>query len=298
MKKLIILLLLCAQSFFAQPDSTKLNELKDTIEAAFNSGNGTYALAFLDLQQPHNAIFLNEQVDFHAASTMKTPVMLELFRMQEQGMLSLDDSVQVKNEFRSIVDGSTFSLTLGESESEGKYTKVGNYVSLKNLIYDMITVSSNLATNVLIEIADAKQVMKTMKAIGADKIQVLRGVEDLKAYNLGLSNTTTAYDLMLIFREIYFHTIINEATAAAMTDILKEQHYTEIIPALLPDDAVTANKTGSIQGVVHDSGIVFLPDGRAYIIILLGKEITNMDNAVETEANVSKMIYDYMNNSK
>ena len=79
-----------------------------------------------------------------------------------------------------------------------------------------------------------------------------------------------------------------------MIRILLDQKFNEIIPAQLPQDVKVAHKTGSITGVQHDSGIVFLPDRRTYVLVLLSKNLTDPEAAVKSMATVSKMIYDHV----
>ncbi len=88
---------------------------------------------------------------------------------------------------------------------------------------DMIIKSSNLATNMLIELAGAQQVNKTMRGLGANNIQVLRGVEDSKAFEKGLNNSTTAYDLMLIFEKIAKDQVVSPMACKLMREILLDQ---------------------------------------------------------------------------
>ncbi len=271
-----------------------LSELKNEIIKKFSETEGTFALAFKDLQSGET-IFINEKENFHAASTMKTPVMIEIFKMAEAGKINLDDSVLVKNDFISIVDSSHYSMDLNEDSGEKLYSFIGKKKTIRELVYEMITVSSNLATNILIEICGAQNVMKTMKELGADDIKVLRGVEDIKAFEAGLNNTTTAFDLMVIFEAIANKTILSEKLCDEMIEILLDQKFNRIIPAKLPDDVKAAHKTGSITGIQHDSGIVYLPDGRKYVIVLLAKNLKDSAKGVETEAEVSRMIYDHLN---
>lgn len=158
----------------------------------------------------------------------------------------------------------------------------------------MIIYSSNLATNIVIELVDAKNINKTMHKMGAKDINVLRGVEDMKAYNKGLSNSTTAYDLMVIFEALARGEAVNKAASEEMISILHRQTHRDIIPAKLPEGVKVANKTGSITGVHHDSGIVFLPDGRKYVLVLLSKNMEDFDAGTQMLATVSKKVYDYV----
>lgn len=272
---------------------SSIESLKKQIETELASQEGVFAVAFKDLQTG-DTLFIHEREVFHAASTMKTPVMIEVFKQAEEGKWSLSDSITVKNEFNSIVDGSPYSLSAEDDSEQQLYSMVGKKRTLAELVYDMIIVSSNLATNIVIELADAEKATQTMRDLGARDIQVLRGVEDSKAYELNLNNTTTAYDLMLIFEQLALGKVVSPGASSDMIRILMDQKFNEIIPAQLPGNVKVAHKTGSITGVRHDSGVIFLPDGRKYVLVLLSKQMNNPDAGVSSMANVSRMIYDYV----
>ena len=289
MKKSFILLICFYGIIMAQSNIVKLTaEIKNKLDSA----KGIYGLVYKDLQTGEN-IFYNEKENFHAASTMKTPVMIEVFKQAEEGSFSLDDSILVKNEFKSIVDSSLYKMDISEDSGENLYQFIGGKKTIRQLVYDMITVSSNLATNILIDLVHAENVMRTMKEIGAENIKVLRGVEDIKAFEKDLNNTTDAFDLMLIFEKIAIGEIISEKACSEMIDILLNQEFNSRIPALLPSDVKVAHKTGSITGIEHDGGIVILPDGRKYILIILSKGIQGSKLKTNIQAEVSRMIYDY-----
>jgi beta-lactamase class A len=270
-----------------------LVQLSKEISSVITNSNGIFAVAFADLKTG-DTLFINAHEQFHAASTMKVPVMIELYKQEQEGEFSLDDSILIKTDFRSIVDGSTFTMDVGVDSETILYEKVGSKLTIKELTYHMITKSSNLATNILIELVDAKKVTATMRELGAPDIEVLRGVEDLKAYDQGLSNSTTAYDLMKIFEAIGTERIISEKACTEMMAVLFDQHFNEIIPAQLPTDVKVAHKTGSITGVQHDSGIVVLANGHKYVLVLLSKELEDRDQGVETLAQISKMVYKFV----
>lgn len=254
---------------------------------------GEFAIAFKDLSTGQE-FFLNEHESFHAASTMKTPVLVEAFRQVAEHKLSLTGPVLIHTDFLSIVDSSRFTLDSASDSEKDLYFQVGKRLPLQELLYRMITQSSNLATNLVIELVGARNVMATLRGIGAHDIQVLRGVEDNKAFQKGLNNTTTAYDLMLLFDRIATGTIVDAASCKAMIRILLDQHFTEKIAGHLPPEVKVASKSGWIDGVSHDSGIIFLPDGRKYVLVLLSRGITDANAAAETEATVSRIIYDHM----
>ncbi len=276
------------------PDVSTLGEVEQAIQDRTSKVEGEFAVAFQRLDNPNEQLLINAQEEFHAASTMKTPVMLEVYKQAEAGELNLDDSVLVKNEFYSIVDSSTYSLSPDDDSYSELYEQIGTKQRLRDLVYHMIISSSNLATNIVIELVGADRVTQTMREIGANDIQVRRGVEDGKAYRQGLNNTTTAYDLMRLFEAIAQHETVSAEASQALIDILLDQRFNEMIPAQLPDDVKVAHKTGWITGLHHDSGIVYLPDGRSYVLILLSKNLADEDAGVQALADISKTIYDYV----
>jgi len=272
-----------------------MQALTQDIQAELAKQTGDFAVAFKDLQTG-KAIGINDRVFFHAASTMKTPVMIEVYKQAKEGKFSLADSILLKNDFKSIVDGSPFSLDPNDDSETGLYKHLGEKRTIAALIYDMIIVSSNLATNLMIELVDAKKVTATMRTFGAGDIQVLRGVEDNKAFAKGLNNSTTAKDLLLIFEKMARGETVSPGASEEMISILLDQRFNEIIPAHLPPGVKVAHKTGSITGVNHDSGIIFLPDGRKYVLVLLSKNVVDKKAAIQAMANVSGMIYRYVSN--
>ncbi|MCX8056888.1 MAG: class A beta-lactamase-related serine hydrolase [Ignavibacteria bacterium] len=275
-------------------NNSKLELLKKNIENEIAAVSGIFALAFREVGNPDNQLMINSSEVFHAASTMKTSVMVEVFRQAEEGKFSLDDSLVVKNEFKSIVDGSTFSLDVKDDGDDKIYSLIGSKRKIYDLVFDMITVSSNLATNLLIELVGAENVTNTMKNFGLNGIKVLRGVEDTKAFQLNLNNTVTAIDLLMLYELIATKRIISEKSCDEMIKILSNQKFREKIPRFLPDNIQVAHKTGSITGVEHDSGIVFLPDGRKYVLVILSKNLINSENGKIAIGKISKHIYDYM----
>ncbi len=292
MVRIMFLFLVFGMMGKATNAQSNIQQLKDQISKLI-SNQGTIAVAFKDMSSGEE-LLLNAQEPFHAASTMKTPVLIEVFKQATQGKFSLNDSLVIKNEFKSIVDGSTYALNAADDSEQKLYGLIGQKRTINDLVTDMIISSSNLATNMIIELVGAPNVMKTMRELGANSIQVLRGVEDAKAFEKGLNNTTTANDLMIIFEALAKGKIVSPGASQQMIDILLHQQFNKIIPAKLPADVKVAHKTGNITGVLHDSGIVFLPNGHKYILILLSKNIDSEETATNLLAEISAMIYKYV----
>src|ERR1051325_4631151 len=148
-----------------------------------------------------DSILIDANLRFHAASTMKLPVMIQIFRDADAGLLNLDDSLTVHTAFPSLVEGA-FVVGKEDDSDSTLYALAGRNRSVRDLLERMIQRSSNLATNILIERVGADRAQRTARALGAWSIQVLRGVEDGAAYRAGLNNTTTARDLGVLLQAI------------------------------------------------------------------------------------------------
>ncbi len=247
----------------------------------------TIAVAYYDLATGRS-LYRNERAVFHAASTMKVPVMLGIFDAVSRGELRLDQPVRVRNDFVSIYDGLHYALEAREDSDPELYTLIGTDQPLESLVRRMIVRSSNLATNIIIEFVGAKRVMELMKQISANDIQVLRGVEDDKAYHAGMNNTTTAYDLMLVFKALAEG---KTEASKAMLEILAAQEFNDGIPAGLPKGTRVAHKTGSITAIAHDAGVVTRPDGTSYVLVVLTRGFKKTEDAEKVIAEISRVCY-------
>lgn len=238
-----------------------------------------------------DTLLVSADVRFHAASTMKVPVMIQLFRDRDAGALSLDDSIAVTNTFRSIVDSSPYQLDRADDSDSSLYELVGRKLPIRRLIELMETVSSNLATNLLIDRVGAKRANATAHTLGADSILVLRGVEDGKAYRAGMNNTTTARDLGVLFTALAQFRAASPAGCREMLDVLGRQVFTEGIPAGLPPGTRVAHKTGWVGGVVyHDAGIVYPASGSPYVLVVLTGGIEQDSVAYALVSDVSRIV--------
>lgn len=267
------------------------NDLEKKIESLVRaSGAETVAVAYYDLGAGRE-LLINPDTNFHAASTMKVPVMMEIFRQLEAGRLSLDARLAINNDFKSIVDGSHYSLTADSDSEQSLYGRTGQTETIRELMRLMITVSSNFATNMLIERVTPERVMDLMRSIEANNIRVLRGVEDGKAFEKGLNNTTTARDLMIILRRIAERRAVSEKASDEMIKIMLDQKFNEGIPAGLPRDVRVSHKTGSITKINHDAAIVYPPNRKPYVLVVLTRGIEDEKRAHKLIADISRVVY-------
>ena len=130
-----------------------------------------------------------------------------------------------------------------------------------------------------------------MRSLGAMRIKVLRGVEDQKAFDAGLNNTTTARDLSIILSAIQENKAASPSSCAQMRAILLEQEFNTGIPAELPPGTRVAHKTGWITGITHDAAIVYPKDGPAYVLVVLTGGIPDEPTAQKLIADLSRIVY-------
>jgi len=241
-----------------------------------------------------DSVLIDSDVRMHAASTMKVPVMLQLYLDAEEGTIDLDAPINVTTTFTSILDGSEYILDQASDSDQSLYDQVGEPVSARHLMDRMITWSSNLATNLLIRDADAQRVTRTMRALGADSIEVLRGVEDIPAFEAGLSNTTTARDLGILMAALARGDTASDVSRQEMIGILERQQFRSKIPAGVPEGTRVANKTGGITGIHHDAAIIYPEDGPAYVLVVLIRGLPGEgERADALAADLSRRIWEF-----
>lgn len=241
---------------------------------------------------------INGDSVFHAASTMKVPVLFALFREFETGKLKADQTLLLTNRFKSIVDGSAYSLDSKEDSDSTVYALIGTPVPLRDLAFRMITHSSNLATNALIELLDAPSITRLTRDLGATRMMVRRGVEDDLAFQAGLNNTTSANDLVALFAALQGGRVAGEKATADMLAILEAQAFNEEIPAGLPPGTRVAHKTGSITATYHDAGIVYPANGKPYAIAVLTRGVSDGKTAKALIADCSRIVWEWLQTAR
>lgn len=268
-------------------------EIRRIIASAADHDTLEVAVAVIDLASG-DSLLIDGHTRMHAASTMKVPVMLELFRRAEAGDLDLDSAVVVKNTFTSIADGSAYSLTAGDDSDAELYQLVGEEIPIRSLIDRMITRSSNLATNILIELADPARIAATLEELGASGMHVLRGVEDIPAYERGMNNTTTAHALARVMRSVADGRVVSASATEEMVRILEAQEFRDKIPAGLPPGTRVGNKTGWITAIDHDAAVVFPEDRAPYVLVVLTRGFRDRDASADLARRISRRTWDYL----
>jgi len=227
---------------------------------------------------------------FHAASTIKVAVLLAIFRAADEGRLQLDDSLHVRNRFISAADGFPFRLDSDSDALPELYQAIGRTVNISTLAEGMIAASSNLATNLLLDLVGVEYARNVLRDAQVSGVQLRRGVEDHAAHERGIDNQVTADGLLTLLCAVRGNFLSNESREHAI-GILLAQRFKSMIPAGLPAHATVAHKTGEISTACHDMGIVYLPERQPYIAVILTEFDSELDGRRETVAAISEVIH-------
>jgi beta-lactamase class A len=275
-----------------------IDSLRTRLAARIAAVPGAEVAVWFEDFARRDTLALGAGVPFHAASTMKIPVMIELFRRVDAGKSSFTDEFFLQNAFESIVDRSVYALDPKDDSDSSMYALVGQNVSLRELNERMITRSSNLATNALLQFLDPARVTATAHALGARDMQVLRGVEDQKAFDRGLNNMTTARDLGVLLAAIERGRAASRVQCDSMRSVLLRQTFRDEIPAGLPPGTPVAHKTGWITGTLHDAAIVYPKRRSPYVLVVLTRKIPQQRDAQALIADISRSVYEYVTNAR
>lgn len=206
----------------------------------------------------------------YAASIMKLPVLAAAHRLAERGLLDLDRSVEVHDEFASVLPGRTFAMDETEDSDPQTWAALGHAVRLGDLVERMVTVSGNLATNLVLERVGVDEVAAVLADAGCTERTALpRGIEDYPARDAGHDNLITAADLARVLVALAEGALAGPEASADCERTLRAQTYRDGIPAGLPAGLVIANKTGWVDGVNHDVALVRTADGPPVALAVL-----------------------------
>ncbi|MDB5898844.1 MAG: beta-lactamase [Ramlibacter sp.] len=271
--------------------------LRDTIlRIGEDAKASSIAVAAYDFEH-HTTWSLHPHRWFHAASTIKVPVLLAVYEAIEQRRFEPYSRLHVRNRFLSVVDGRPFRVPHERDANAGVHAARGRMLTIHELAEHMIVTSSNLATNLLLDLVGIEAARACLARLHLGGIDLVRGVEDEVAWEAGVNNRVTAAGLCDAMRLIEEGKAISPEASKAMLDILHQQRFRSGIPAGLPEDARVAHKTGEISSVAHDAGIVYLDGRDAYVVVILTEWAPEVNGRQETIARVSRAVYEYMTGS-
>jgi beta-lactamase class A len=267
--------------------------LRESVAAvAEEAGAHAVAVAYHDYESRTGWSYAADQW-FHAASTIKIPVLLGVFAAIQRGELALNARVHVRNRFLSAADGTSYRVGSARDANGAVHAQIGKTMKVRDLARHMIVTSSNLATNLLVEVVGVEAIRATLRELRLDDgVEFRRGVEDERAFEAGLNNRCTAEGMLRVLRTIEERRAFGPEASEQMLEILHAQEFRSGIPAGLPEGARVANKTGEISTVAHDAGIVYLPERKPYALVVLTEwEPSRTARRSETIAAVSRAVY-------
>jgi beta-lactamase class A len=266
---------------------TRLDELER------KSGARALAVAVYDTE---TGLSLRRDADrwFHAASTIKVAILVGVFDAIHKGWLLPHSRLHVRNRFWSAADGRLFRVDAGRDANSAVHNAIGKMMRVSELALHMITTSSNLATNLLLDLVGLDTVQRSLDELGIEGIDIRRGVEDEGAFDAGINNRVTADGLVHLLRLIAEERAFSPDISRGMLDILHAQEFRSGIPARLPRAVRVAHKTGEISTIAHDAGVVYAPGRKPYVIAVLTEWSPEGTGRSATIAEVSHAVYDVL----
>jgi len=268
--------------------------LHDRVQRIANeAGARKVAVAWYDYET-RRAWDLHGDEWFHAASTIKVPILLGVFGAAHRGVLVLDSRVHVRNRFYSAADGEPFRVESGRDANSEVHRHLGKTMKVNELAHHMIVTSSNLATNLLVDLVGIGEIRESIQKLGVTGVELHRGVEDERAWEKKLNNRVTANGLISVLRPIEEGTAFTVEYSARMLEILHDQEFRSGIPAGVPESARVANKTGEISTVAHDAAIVYPADRKPYCVVVLTQWDPGASSRSDTIARISRAVYEHL----
>ncbi|MGI9140504.1 MAG: serine hydrolase [Gemmatimonadaceae bacterium] len=273
-------------------DTATLRERIDKIKR--DAGAEAVAVAVRDAQTSLEFDYESDRW-FHAASTIKVPILAGVFGAIHVGELLPQSRLHVRNRFRSAADESIFRVEPERDANAVVHARLGKAMQVRELAFHMIATSSNLATNLLLDFVDLQNMQDTLAELGAGEgIELRRGVEDHRAFDAGISNRVTAAGLARLLQLIAEERAFSRVLSREMLDILHAQEFNSGIPALLPKRTRVAHKTGEISTMAHDAGVVYLHGRNPYVLVILTEWDTSTSGRQQAVAKISEAVYEFL----
>lgn len=246
-------------------------ELERIILPMVEAQQGKYSVVIKNLKTGEE-YYLSENEKYAAASLYKLWTIATVFQQIKDGTLTMNKTISA--DIATL--NKAFALGEDAEASEGAITR-----TVEEAVEQMITISHNYSAILL---------TYTVKNANVRQFLLNHQLTDSKT---GSPPITTASDIAEYYESLYKGALISKEASDEMLEILKRQKLNDRIPKYLPKGTVVAHKTGELNGVKHDAGIVYSPKGD-YIIVLMSDTASEV-KAAEVEAKISKEVWDYFN---
>lgn len=256
-----------------------LEQLAQGISARAALRGCTAAIVVRDLQRG-DAVYQNKDAILPAASLIKVPILVAAYTAVDRGELRLGDTFVMRT--RDKVAGSGVM----------RLCAAGTVWTARDLLRLMIAKSDNTATDMLIARLGRETINARMRELGLTATRVRRNILDFPALRRGVENTTTAYEMARLLELIHGGRAASPWACREMLDILLAQEYNDRIPRFLPAGVAVAHKTGTMNRLTHDAGIVYVPGGGVFVITVLVQGAPE-EAGEQLIGQVARQAYDY-----
>ncbi len=266
----------------AAPISAKW--LSEQVETFSTQKEAEYAIYIRQLDQRDQDVALNSH-KMPSASLIKIPIMIEAFNQKNQGKLNFDEKVTIRHA-DAVEGGSVYNLP------DKAVLTVGQLVEL------MIVQSDNTACNILIDKLKMENVNAMIKKLGCSSDTILqRKMMDFEAVKQGRQNYTNVTDMANILEKLYNGKCLDPKSDKVMLEIMSRQEDNTIIPAQLPHHIRIAHKTGELDGMNYDCGIIY-GQGNNYILCIMAENVKDEAQVFYDMSYMSLAIYDKIGRDK
>jgi beta-lactamase class A len=220
---------------------------------------------------------VNTGAEMPAASTIKIPVMVEVFRQLVAGEFQLTTKVALQRADKDWGSGDLCSA------------RVGSSYSVQRLLDLMIDVSDNTATNMLIRLVGRQRINETMSGYGLSHTK-LRDFIRSEGNGIRWSLRSSPADMAYLLTKMAKEQLIDEWSSRAMIKILREQKHNSLLPEPLPAGTQVAHKTGTLHDTLNDVGIVYAGED-PYVIAVMTTDLPTLESGKRFIRGVSRMAY-------
>lgn len=253
-----------------------LSDLRARLALASLSAPGRVGIAVKDLSTG-DASGYNADASMPAASTIKIPVMVEVFRQMSHGKVALTRTVGL----------------LGSDKDYGSgdlcYARAGTRFTVKTLLWEMITDSDNTATNMLIRLVGRKQINVTMHNLGLRRT-LLNDSIHTSSSRIRYSLRSSPRDMVSLLESMARNQLVDPWSSRQMLEILAGQQHNSLLPEPLPEGLEIAHKTGTLHDTLNDVGIVYL-DSEPYVIAVMTTNLSSLSSGRRFIHKVSRLAY-------
>ena len=247
-----------------------LAQVAKAIEKTRADFPGDTSVFFIDIESDLELNYDGEK-SFESASLMKLIVIAELYRRAQVGEVELDTRLTLESQH--LVGGS----------GDLKEIEPGMSFEVRDLAERMISQSDNTATQMLTDFLTKETLNANLKNFGLTGTSIQRDIYDFSVIQDGKDNVTTSRDIATLLEQIAREEL---AGSQEIHSILERQERNDMIGSGMPDNLRVAHKTGELNGILHDVGIVYASEG-PYVLALLSDKVTDKERAVKAWRDLS-----------